>query len=61
MSFYFVSLRVNERGCGLFEWNHEPIGSFSSNSQNPRVDTPPARATEIVVRHVLEMELHASH
>lgn len=45
---------------GFFEWNHECVGSSSLDSQTPIVDTSPAHATEIVIRHVLEMELHAS-
>lgn len=51
---------MNSRGCDFFEWIHERAGSSSSNIQTPIVDTLATRSTESIVRHMVEMELHAS-
>lgn len=59
MLYYIVSVLVKGRGCEFFEWIHEGIGSSLSNMQTPAVDALQTRITETIVRHILEMELHA--
>lgn len=57
----FFSFQAKGSGCGFFEWIHEGQASSWSDMQIPTVNTVPTRMTKNVMRHLLEMEFHASN